>query len=169
MIVLIVLLGCVQGVDSPIFDVSVAEARIESLSLTSLGILGGSFAMSGTLHVVTPEGEPLSEPVAFDGAFMGFGLAFGGSVGGAVQLDLPLGGPVRGGELFETYTGTYEALTVGAGVQSLNVINEAGVHFDSTQLGLLFGVEVSYLSVDMKVVRLIEEEDPVPWGAGDSG
>ena len=161
MIALLALVGCVQGTDSPIFDVNVAEARIESLSMTSLGILGGSFGMSGTLHVVTPEGERLSEPVAFDGAFMGFGLAFGGSVGAAADLDLPLGAPVPGADLFQTYQGTYEALTVGAGVQSVNLLNPAGVHLDSTQFGLIFGVEVAYLSVDMKVIP--------PRETGDSG
>lgn len=159
----LILAGC-KPVDVPrgLASAQIERAWVEDYSWTALGIIGGGLDGDAWLYALDAQGELHEQYVELRGGLVGF--AFEYTMGGdrTVELNLPPG-PTTGADLFERYSGSFEAFVVGFGFASLHLKNEHGVELDDQGVGALLG-----LSISAAWLQLVPAEPPPEPDTADS-
>ncbi len=157
-------LGCAPvEVPPKLAGASIRRAWLEEYNWSTMGVLGGGLTGHAWLYAVDSEGGYHEQYVRLRGGLAGFGLEF--TMGGdrLVELELPPG-EVTGAQLFDRYSGSFEAFVVGIGFASLHLENEHGVQIDDHGLvGPLMAISVS-----AAWMRLVPADPPPELDSGDS-
>ncbi len=147
MIVAAWLLGCAVPETDVLADVVVDQAELRDVTRVGAALIIGHQAAPGgpVLAVLDPEGTVHEVPVRIRSTLVG--LLMTANVAGMdarVPLTLPRDREIRGHELFGTYEGSFENLSLLGGVQAHHLQNEAGVRIDRRLASIGFGAAVAH-------------------------
>jgi hypothetical protein len=145
----------------------IERAWLEEYNWNTMGVLGGGLTGHAWLYAVDSQGGYHEQYVRLRGGLAGFGFEF--TLGGDrfVELDLPPG-DVTGAQLFDRYSGSFEAFVVGFGFASLHLKNEHGVELDDHGfVGPLMAVSIS--AAWMRLVPAEPPPEPDSAEPGDTG
>ena len=137
------LVGC-KPVEVPpgLASAQIERAWVEDYQWTAMGLLGGGIDGHAWLYAQDTQGLLHEQYVELRGGLAGFAFEFTVSGGRTVELDLPPG-TTTGADLFERYSGSFEAFVVGFGFASLHLHNDHGVQLDDQGISMLMAISVS--------------------------
>jgi hypothetical protein len=159
--------GCASAELPPgLAGAQIQRAWIEDYDWWALGLVGGGITGSGWLYAEDTQGQIHEQYVELRGGLLGFAFEFSGSGGRTVELELPPA-PITGADLFERYSGSFEAFVVGVGFASLHLRNEPGVELDDQGLSMLMAVSIS--AAWMRLVPAEPPPEPDTAETGDTG
>ena len=125
------------------FDV--VRASLEDLDIHTLALAVGLVEGRGTLRIDGDGGERVVAPVELDGWLLGLSLdvSVNESAGDSFPLELPAA-PVRGDQVFGSYTGRVAGVVMTLGVKARHLENDHGVRIDQPFFVVGLGMNVGF-------------------------